>query len=194
VIGSLRGVVAGKEVPRLLLEVGGVGYEVETPMSTWLSLPAVGAAVQLSIHHVVREDASLLFGFATQSERALFRALLKVSGVGPKLALAVLSGVSTDVFRQLIANGDAEALRRIPGVGRKTAERLVIELRDHFGDPAVDGLSAPLADARSEARAALLALDYKPAEVAALLDAVGEGGTQSTEELVRAALRRAVLR
>jgi holliday junction DNA helicase RuvA len=193
VIGSLRGIVAGKEVPRLLLEVGGVGYEVETPMSTWLSLPALGSPVHLSIHHVVREDASLLFGFSTESERSLFRALLKVSGVGPKLALAVLSGASLEVFRQLIVNSDAEALRRIPGVGRKTAERLVIELRDYFGDATNGGTSVPLPDSRSEARAALLALDYKPAEVSALLDAVGEGA-RSTEELVRAALQRAVLR
>jgi holliday junction DNA helicase RuvA len=193
VIGSLRGVVAGKDVPRLLLEVAGVGYEVETAMSTWLSLPAIGSTVHLSIHHVVREDASLLFGFATESERALFRALLKVSGVGPKLALAVLSGASPDLFRQLIVNNDAEALRRIPGVGRKTAERLVIELRDYFGDAAQGSATAPLPDSRSEARAALLALDYKPAEVSALLEAVGEG-EQTTEELVRAALRRAVLR
>jgi holliday junction DNA helicase RuvA len=193
VIGSLRGVVAGKDVPRLLLEVAGVGYEVETAMSTWLSLPAIGSTVHLSIHHVVREDASLLFGFATESERALFRALLKVSGVGPKLALAVLSGASPDLFRQLIVNNDAEALRRIPGVGRKTAERLVIELRDYFGDAAHGSATAPLPDSRSEARAALLALDYKPAEVSALLEAVGEG-EQTTEDLVRAALRRAVLR
>ncbi|MEY2853671.1 MAG: hypothetical protein RL030_803 [Pseudomonadota bacterium] len=192
-IGSLRGIVAGKEVPRLLLDVGGVGYEVETPMSTWLSLPAIGATVQLSIHHVVREDAALLFGFATQAERALFRALLKVSGVGPKLALAVLSGASTDLFRQLIVNGDAEALRRIPGVGRKTAERLVIELRDYFGDASGDGAATPLPDFRSEARAALLALDYKPAEVTSLLESVGEDA-KTTEDLVRAALQRAVLR
>jgi Holliday junction DNA helicase RuvA len=195
VIGSLRGTIAGKDVPRLLLDVGGVGYEVETPMSTWLSLPAVGAPVQLSIHHVLREDASLLFGFATEGERTLFRALLKVSGVGPKVALAVLSGVSADVFRQLIVNGDAEALRRIPGVGRKTAERLVVELRDHFGDagPAAGTPAGPPRDARTEAREVLLALDYKPGEVSAMLEAVGEG-VQTTEELVRAALRRAVLR
>lgn len=194
-IGSLRGILASKDVPRLLLDVGGVGYEVETPMSTWLSLPEVGATVQLSIHHVLREDASLLFGFATEAERVLFRALLKVSGVGPKVGLAVLSGVSVEVFAQLIANEDAEALRRVPGVGRKTAERLVIEMRDWSGKAQPQGVGMPMtvADSKAEAREALLALDYKPAEIARLLEAVGDESL-TTEELIRAALRRAVLR
>jgi Holliday junction DNA helicase RuvA len=195
VIGSLRGIVAGKDVPRLLLDVGGVGYEVETPMSTWLSLPQVGATAQLLIHHVLREDASLLYGFATEAERLLFRALLKVSGVGPKVALAVLSGVSVDVFTQLIANEDAESLRRLPGVGRKTAERLLIEMRDWSGKTLTvgGGASATPRDAKSEARAALLALDYKPAEITRLFEAIGDE-PRSTEEWVREALRRAVLR
>src|SRR5690606_2633714 len=136
VIGSLRGVLAGKEPPRLLVEVQGVGYEVEVPMSTYLTLPPAGSTVHLLIHHVLREDASLLFGFATVEERELFRALLKVNGVGPKVALAILSGVSAGEFRQAIAAEDAAALVRIPGVGRKTAERLLVEMRDHFREAA----------------------------------------------------------
>lgn len=192
-IGSLRGILAGKEPPRLLLEVDGVGYEVEAPMSTWLSLPAVGSPVQLRIHHVLREDASLLFGFASEPERSLFRALLKVSGVGPKVALAVLSGISVDAFRQALAAEDAAALTRVPGVGRKTAERLIVEMRDHFRDATGTGTVAGGAMPRTEAHNALLALGYKPAEAASLLEAVFAPG-QSTEELIRAALQRAAQR
>lgn len=190
-IGALSGVIAAKEPPRLLLEVGGVGYEVEAPMSTWLGLPAVGKPVRLVIHHVLREDASLLFGFASDAERGLFRALLKVSGVGPKVALAVLSGLSVDAFHAAIRAEDASLLTRIPGVGRKTAERLLIEMRDHFKDGgAVAGLGPAANTAAGEALHALLALGYKPAEARGLLDAAGSGAA-TTEELIRAALQRA---
>lgn len=190
-IGALRGVVAAKEPPRLLLDVGGVGYEVETSMSTWLALPAVGQPLRLVIHHVLREDASLLFGFATEDERALFRALLKVSGVGPKVALAVLSGVSVQAFQSAIVTEDATLLRRIPGVGRKTADRLLVEMRDHFKDaPVLAGIDAPVRGPQAEALHALLALGYKPAEARSLLDAAGDAAA-STEELIRAALQRA---
>jgi Holliday junction DNA helicase RuvA len=191
VIGALQGVLAVRDPQRLLIDVQGVGYEVEVPMSTFLALPPATSVVRLRIHHVVREDASLLYGFLTDDERLLFRALLRVSGVGPKMALAVLSGMSAEAFEIAIANEDATTLTRIPGVGRKTAERLVIELRDHFS-AAPRGKSTPAAarSPRDEAMDALLALGYKPAEASRLLDGAGEGGT--TEQLLRAALQGAV--
>jgi Holliday junction DNA helicase RuvA len=188
VIGALQGVLAEKEPQRLLVEVQGVGYEVEVPMSTFLVLPAVGSSVRLRIHHVLREDASLLYGFATDDERALFRALLRVNGVGPRMALSVLSGMSAEAFALAIANDDAASLTRIPGVGRKTAERLLVEMRHHFsGGSSGKALPGAPRSPREEALAALLALDYKPAEATRLLEAVGNtSGT--TEELLRAAL------
>ncbi len=191
-IGSLQGVLAVRDPQRLLVEVQGVGYEVEVPMSTFLSLPPAGSTVRLRIHHVVREDASLLYGFSSDDERHLFRALLRVSGVGPKMALAVLSGMSAEAFEIAIANEDATSLTRIPGVGRKTAERLVVEMRDHFAAAPRGRGSAPAAprSPREEALDALLALGYKPAEATRLLESAGEGGT--TEELLRAALQGAV--
>ena len=131
-IGSLRGRLASKSPPGLLLEVGGVGYELEAPMSTFFDLPAVGEEVKLLTHLVVREDAHILYGFLTEGERQLFRGLLKVSGVGPKLALAILSGISLDGFAACVSAQDIGALTRIPGVGRKTAERLLIEMRDRL--------------------------------------------------------------
>jgi Holliday junction DNA helicase RuvA len=187
-IGALQGVLAEKEPQRLLVEVQGVGYEVEVPMSTFLVLPLVGSSVRLRIHHVLREDASLLYGFATDDERALFRALLRVSGVGPRMALSVLSGMSAEAFALAIANDDAASLTRIPGIGRKTAERLLVEMRDHFsGGSSGKVASGVPRSPREEALAALLALDYKPAEATRLLEAVGNAqGT--TEELLRAAL------
>jgi holliday junction DNA helicase RuvA len=191
VIGALQGVLAVRDPQRLLVDVQGVGYEVEVPMSTFLALPAAGNVVRLRIHHVVREDASLLYGFITDDERTLFRALLRVSGVGPKMALAVLSGMSAEAFEIAIASEDAGTLTRIPGVGRKTAERLVVEMRDHFKASPRGRLAAAAARSpREEAMDALLALGYKPAEATRLLDAAGEGGT--TEELLRAALQGAV--
>lgn len=191
-IGSLAGVITAKEPPRLLLEVRGVGYEVDVPMSTYLALPPLGSAVQLRIHHVLREDASLLFGFATESERELFRALLKVNGVGPKVALAVLSGVSADAFRAAIATEDVATLTKIPGVGRKTGERLLVEMRDHFKEiPALGGAVAE--EPRAEALRALQALGYKPQEAQRMLDKVNVAGA-STEDLIRAALQGAALK
>jgi Holliday junction DNA helicase RuvA len=187
-IGALQGVLAEKEPQRLLVEVQGVGYEVEVPMSTFVELPPVGSPVRLRIHHVVREDASLLYGFATDDERALFRALLRVSGVGPRMALAVLSGMSAEAFAMAIAHDDAASLTRIPGVGRKTAERLLVEMRDHFsGNAPGKSRGGASRSPREEALAALLALDYKPAEATRLIEALGTmQGT--TEELLRAAL------
>lgn len=193
-IGSLHGLLTEKEAPRLLVDVQGVGYEVEVPMSTFLALPAPGNAVRLKIHHVLREDASLLFGFVTEDERALFRALLRISGVGPRMALSILSGVSAEGFQLAIASEDAASLTRIPGVGRKTAERLLVEMRDHFtGLPKARAAAGAARTPREEALEALIRLDYKPAEAARLLEAVGAANA-TTEELLRAALRSAAAR
>jgi holliday junction DNA helicase RuvA len=191
-IGSLRGRIASKTPPQLTVDVGGLGYELEAPMSTFFHLPAVGEEVRLLTHLVVREDAHVLYGFATEEERRLFRSLIKVSGVGPRIALALLSGISVSAFAQCVLNEDISALTRVPGVGRKTAERLIVEMRDRLAAPqATPGapLAAP-ARAEGEAYGALVALGYRPAEAARLLKAVGPG-THSTEELIRRALQGA---
>ena len=188
-IGSLRGTLVEKEPQRLLLDVQGVGYEVETPMSTFLALPPAGGSLLLRIHHVVREDASLLFGFLTEEERAFFRALLRVNGVGPRMALAILSGVSASAFQLAVASDDLATLTRIPGVGRKTAERLLVEMRDYFQAlPAASSGKGGASPARSEALHALVALGYKQPEAQRMLDAVSG---DCTEELIRAALQGA---
>ena len=191
-IGSLRGRIASKTPPQLTVDVGGLGYELEAPMSTFFHLPAVGEEVQLLTHLVVREDAHVLYGFATEDERRLFRSLIRVSGVGPRIALALLSGISVSAFAQCVLNEDIGALTRVPGVGRKTAERLIVEMRDRLAAPqATPGVpvAAP-ARAEGEAYGALVALGYRPAEAARLLKAVGPG-THSTEELIRRALQGA---
>ena len=191
-IGSLRGRIAAKTPPQLMIDVGGVGYELEAPMSTFFHLPAVGQEVSLLTHLVVREDAHMLYGFATQDERRLFRNLLKVSGVGPKIALALLSGISVEAFAQCILNEDVDALIRVPGIGRKTAERLFVEMRDRVahleGGPGT--ARGAVASPESEALGALIGLGYKPAEAARLLKAV-ESGVHTTEELIRRALQGA---
>lgn len=192
-IGSLRGRIASKTPPQLTVDVGGLGYELEAPMSTFFHLPPVGEEVRLLTHLVVREDAHVLYGFATEAERRLFRSLIKVSGVGPKIALALLSGISVTAFAECIVREDIAALTRIPGVGRKTAERLIVEMRDRLAVPeALAGTSAnsAAASAESEAYGALVALGYRPAEAVRLLKAVGPG-THSTEELIRSALQGA---
>jgi len=192
-IGSLRGRIASKSPPQLTVEVGGLGYELEAPMSTFFHLPAVGEEVRLLTHLVVREDAHVLYGFATEEERRLFRSLIKVSGVGPKIALALLSGISVSAFADCIVREDITALTRVPGVGRKTAERLIVEMRDRLGAPeAPAGMPAPEggASAQNEAYGALVALGYRPAEATRLLKAAGPG-THSTEELIRRALQGA---
>jgi Holliday junction DNA helicase RuvA len=199
-IGFLRGRLAAKHPPQLLIDVAGVGYEVEAPMSTFYGLPATGAEVNLFTHLVVREDAHILFAFGTERERRLFRELLKVSNVGPKLALSLLSGMSVDAFLACIEAEDADSLVRIPGVGRKTAERLLIEMRDrvkNLGGTTLTGAVAsatdPAAGAQAEAFSALLALGYKPAEVTRLLKAV-DASAQTTEDLIRGALQAAAAR
>jgi Holliday junction DNA helicase RuvA len=196
-IGSLHGRLSAKHPPALMVDVNGVGYELEAPMSTFYGLPALGESVALFTHLVVREDAQILFGFGTESERRLFRSLLKVSGVGPKLALGILSGASVDDFLRTVEAEDVAQLQRIPGIGRKTAERVIIEMRDsvkkfaqgHSGADAMPALANP-ATAQSEAYAALVALGYKPPEVTRLLKAADEPGL-STTELIRRALQAA---
>jgi Holliday junction DNA helicase RuvA len=200
-IGSLRGRLTVKQPPQLLIEVGGVGYELEAPMSTFYALPAPGEEIRLLTHLVVREDAQVLYGFVREEERRLFRLLIKVSGVGPKIALAILSGSDAEAFASCIAAGDTASLIRIPGVGRKTAERLILELRDRVTVDA--GATPTLGEAvgggpRGEALAALSALGYRPAEATRMVDAaVGEGGAgaadapTSTEEIIRRALQSA---
>ncbi|MGB3380923.1 MAG: Holliday junction branch migration protein RuvA [Rhodanobacter sp.] len=195
-IGRLRGTLVSRQPPSLLVEVAGVGYEVEAPMSTIYDLPATGTEVTLLIHHAVKEDSVALYGFLRENERTLFRSLLKVSGIGAKIALAVLSGVSTDHFARLVHAGDVVALTKIPGIGKKTAERIVVELRDR-----VDGLSTPggvslpgaaaALGAAGEATVALQQLGYKPAEVSRLVQKVAADG-DSAEAIIRKALRAAL--
>lgn len=196
-IGFIRGKLVVKAPPHLTVDVGGVGYDIEAPMSTFYTLPGVGSEVRLLTHLVVREDAHILYGFGSQEERGLFRNLLKVSGVGPKIALAILSGVSVEGFTSCVKSQDAAALTRIPGVGRKTADRLLVEMRDRVDQ--LTGL-APVAGApvgspvEGEAWSALVALGYKPAEATQMLkphiEKNGQGG--SAEELIRRALQGAV--
>ncbi len=191
-IASLNGVLTEKSPPRIVLEVAGVGYDIEVPMSTFYGLPATGGALRLLIHQVVREDALLLYGFASDGERSVFRHLLKVSGVGPRIALAILSGISIEAFAQLVHAEDVAALTRIPGVGRKTAERLLIEMRDKLSLPQGPAASADndWDAAQAEALTALLALGYKPPEASRLIKLV-DAHAQTTEEIIRGALQYA---
>ncbi len=195
-IGRLRGTLVSKQPPWLLVDVGGVGYELEAPLSTIFDLPATGKEVVLLTHHAVKEDSVALYGFLHESERALFRNLLKVSGIGAKIALAVLSGVSTGDFARLVQAGDVVALTKIPGIGKKTAERIVVELRDRVGGlehvrlPGQAAAGAPL-DAAGEATVALQQLGYKPVEVTRLVQKVAADG-DSAEAIIRKALRAAL--
>jgi Holliday junction DNA helicase RuvA len=195
VIGFVRGTLVVKTPPHLTVDVGGVGYDIEAPMSTFYTLPAVGAEVRLLTHLVVREDAHILYGFGTQEERALFRNLLKVSQIGPKIALAILSGVSVDGFATLVKLQDSASLTKIPGVGRKTADRVLMEMRDRveaLNQAAMTG-AMPMtpSSVEGEAWTALVSLGYKPAEVTAMLKPLaGQGG--SAEDLIRRALQAAV--
>lgn len=191
-IGRITGRLLLKQPPLLLVDVNGVGYEIEAPMSTFYKLPAVGDTLTLHTHLTVREDAHLLFGFGSVQEKALFRELIKISGVGPKLALTVLSGGSVEDFWTTIRAGDIPRLTKLPGVGRKTAERLVVEMRDKAGAEieASVSLAAPAGSPLHEARSALAALGYKPAEVQRYTEAVHKDG-MSTEQIIQESLRRA---
>jgi len=192
-IGSLRGRLAFKQAALVVVECAGVGYEVETPMSTFLDLPDVGSELFLHTHLLVREDAQILYGFATEEERALFRTLLKVNRVGAKMALGVLSAMSANDFRRCVEFEDTATLSKIPGVGKKTAERLIIEMRDRIDKvgaaPAAGQPVTVEASARSEAFDALVALGYKPNEVNKLIARL-DTADKSAEDIIRQALRQ----
>lgn len=190
-IGSLRGRLIAKQAPWISLECHGVGYEVETPMSTFFELPSIGNECFVYTHLLVREDAQILYGFATDAERALFRNVLKVRGIGARIALAILSAMSESDFNRCIEYEDAAALAKIPGIGKKTAERLIVEMRDRIstrGDNVVRIDTEK--GAKSEAIDALVALGYKPAEVNRLIAKLDVDG-QSAEDIIRLALRQA---
>jgi len=201
-IGRIQGKILEKQPPQLLIDVQGVGYEIDAPMSTFYQLPGLGESVTLHTHLVVREDAQLLYGFASHSERSLFRTLIKINGVGAKLALTILSGMNASEFITCIQDNDAVSLVRLPGVGKKTAERLIIELRDKLKDqlPVMSnsqgrvesGLqdissSSPVADAVS----ALIALGYKAGEASRMVRAI-ETVDLDAEEIIRLSLQAAV--
>jgi Holliday junction DNA helicase RuvA len=195
-IGRLRGTLLEKQPPNLLLDVNGVGYDVQAPMTTFYELPETGSEVILHTHLAVREDAHVLYGFLRQHDRSLFRELIKVSGVGPKLALAILSGMSADEFVGTVHAGDSASLVKLPGVGKKTAERLVIEMKDRLKDwqgvsvpvESAAAQAAPATDAVKDAISALIALGYKPQEASRMVSKVESEGLAS-EEVIRLALR-----
>ncbi len=194
-IGSLRGHLGSKQAPWIVLECAGVGYEVETPMSTFLELPAVGSEIFLHTHLLVRDDAHALYGFSTEEEKVLFRLLLKVNGVGAKMALAILSGMSVSDFERCVRYEDSAMLVRIPGVGKKTSERLIIEMRDKIGQSPAQAIMAKagriVTNSRSEAVDALVALGYRPAEVNRLLAKL-DLHDKSAEDIIRLALQQVV--
>jgi len=191
-IGSLRGKLTFKQAPAVIIECNGVGYDVETPMSTFFELPAVGDELFLFTHLLVREDAQILYGFATDTERKLFRSVLKVRGIGAKIGLAILSSMSVAGFNRCIEYEDIAALSKIPGIGKKTAERLIIEMRDRIDKTvAMDPVGLRTEQgAKSEAVDALVALGYRPAEVTRLIGKLDIDG-QSAEDIIRLALRQA---
>jgi len=201
-IGRLQGIIAEKQPPLVLIDVQGVGYEVEAPMSVFYELPATGEPVTLRIHHVVRDDAHALYGFVSAREREVFRSLIRVSGVGPKLALTLLSGMRADEFLRCVELGDTATLSRLPGVGKKTAERLIMELQDQTSQftpktpatptaNATSGEASPPTNAVDEAINALVALGYKHAEASKLMDGL-DTSEATSETLIREALRKAV--
>ena len=190
-IGSLRGTLVSKRPPWLTLDVAGVGYELEAPMSTFYRLPEAGRDLMLVTHLVVREDAHALYGFFTEAERTLFRNLLKISGIGPRIALGVLSGMSAEGFYQCIRDKNVASLVKIPGVGQKTADLLMLKMKDRLPESIEPERAALPARSQSEGEAsgALLALGYKPGEVVKMLKDL-DGVKLTTEEMIREALRR----
>ncbi len=200
-IGYLRGTLFEKQPPHVILDVNGVGYELEVPMTTLFQLPAVGEPLVLHVHLVVREDAQLLYGFYTKRDRALFRELIRLNGVGPKLALALMSGLSVDELIQCVNAEDTSRLMKVPGVGKKTAERLLVELKDRFKnwdstplagqvalEPAAAGAVINSQSAEKDAVSALISLGFKPAEASRAVGLVVEDGL-SSEDLIRRALK-----
>ena len=196
-IGRLSGQLLQKQPPELLIDVNGVGYEVSAPMSTFYALPEVGENLVIHIHMVVREDAQLLYGFSTESERALFRTLIKINGVGPKLAITLLSGIAANDFIRCIHDNDAAALVRLPGIGKKTAERLIVELKDKVGseedaNDATDSAgvisNSPIKSPIGDAVSALISLGYKPNDASKMVRSIETEGL-NTEEIIRQALQ-----
>ena len=202
-IGRLRGEIVVKQPPQLVLDVQGVGYELEAPMSTFYDLPAVGQQVALYTHLMVRDDAHVLFGFARDEERNLFRSLLKVNGVGARMALAILSGMNGGEFARCVRENDTATLVRLPGIGKKTAERLIVEMRDRLDGPDTvvvldnrsrdSGLQAGEHTPVADAVGALVALGYKPPEASRMVRAV-DAADLSSEEIIRAALKAVAAR
>ena len=199
-IGQLRGKLIHKQPPHLLIDVQGVGYEIEAPMTTFYNLPATGEEILIYTHLVVRDDAHLLFGFASTSERHMFRTLIKINGVGAKMALTILSGIETDDFARCIQENDSVRLTRLPGVGKKTAERLIIEMRDRLKDwDNKDAISATIQNTPGEdnrnhtadAISALISLGYKPQEASRFVHIVATEAMES-EEIIREALKASV--
>lgn len=199
-IGFIRGIILEKQPPHLLLDVNGVGYELEAPMTTFYNLPGTGEEIQIYTHLIIREDAHLLFGFGSEEERRLFRTLIKVNGVGAKMALTILSGIESKDFAFCIQQGDSDRLVKLPGVGKKTAERLIIEMRDRLQDwdVPVNQTNSESAEALhsgnnviAEAESALIALGYKPQEASRYIHAVATDG-MSSEEIIREALKASV--
>lgn len=202
-IGRIRGVLALKQPPDILVDVGGVGYELQVPMTTLFQLPEIGGEVSLVTHFVVRDDAQLLYGFFDERDRFLFRQLIRVNGVGPKLALTILSGMDASSFARCVARDDISSLVALPGVGKKTAERLLIEMRDKLQDwltePAAGGMpgdavapAPPVHDIVADAEGALVALGYKPQEATRMVSAVNDDTVDDSEELIRRALKSMV--
>jgi len=202
VIGRIRGILADKQAPEILVDVGGVYYEVQVPMSTVYQLPATGRDVILHTHLVVREDAHLLYGFFTLQERQMFRSLIKVSGVGPKMALAILSGMAVDEFVRTIRINDIAGLTRMPGIGRKTAERLIVEMKDRLSEwgselhaSSLESIVPSAANSEralsQEAESALIALGYKPQDATRMVARVlkSDSTISRSEDIIRQALR-----
>jgi Holliday junction DNA helicase RuvA len=191
-IGRLTGKLLGKEPPLLWLDVNGVGYELEAPLSTFYKLPEAGQGLSLHTHLIVREDAQTLVGFASAAEKSLFRQLIRLSGVGPKSALTILSGISVDDFWETVRAQDSAKLTRLPGIGKKTAERLVLELKDKAGEHATTVSKGGAVDgAVPQAVSALVNLGYKPAEAQRLAEAAYRAGDPA-EQVIREALKRAL--
>ena len=192
-IGRLQGKVVEKQAPDLLIDVQGVGYEVLVSLNTFFDIPEVGSVVTLHTHFVVREDIQQLYGFTQLSERSLFRNLIRVNGVGPKMALAILSGMSANDFALCVHNNDIAAMVKVPGVGKKTAERLLIEMRDKIGDIDASAAASSAADSKSdiaqEAESALIALGYKPADAAKIINRVADQSITDAGQLIRLALK-----
>lgn len=196
-IGFLRGTVHEKQAPYVVIDVNGVGYDVETPLSSFFNLPGPGEQVAIRTHLVVREDAHILYGFLTEEERALFRSLIKVNGVGPKVALGILSGVSVDDFCLWVSDNNVAAMVKLPGIGKKTAERLIIDMRDRLPEQTSGALSKAASVIRKqtspqdEAISALVALGYKQLDAEKRVRAVA-GDDANSEQIIRSALQSAI--